>query len=106
MMPAAICIVAPAAQPKLMSRAVLGRAVSSTFEPSYGSIEGYVAAKTLVEGLRRAGSNASQEGLIAGLESLREFNVGGFFIDFSAQKHTGSKYVDMTILTADGRVRR
>ena len=83
-----------------------GRAASPKFEPSYGSMEGYVAARTLVEGLRRAGTNPSQDGLIAGLEGLRDFNLGGFFVDFSAQKHAGSKYVDMTILTEDGRVRR
>jgi hypothetical protein len=69
-------------------------------------MEGYVAARTLVEGLRHAGANPSQDSLITGLESLRDFNLGGFFVDFSAQKHTGSKYVDMTILTEDGRVRR
>jgi len=83
-----------------------GRAASAKFEPSYGSMEGYVAARTLVEGLRRAGTNPSQESLITGLESLHDFNLGGFFVDFSAQKHAGSKYVDMTILTEDGRVRR
>jgi len=83
-----------------------GRAAAPKFEPSYGSMEGYVAARTLVEGLRRAGTNPSQDGLIAGLEGLRDFNLGGFFVDFSAQKHAGSKYVDMTILTEDGRVRR
>ena len=43
--------------------------------------------------------------LIAGLEALREFNLGGFYVDFNPQKHTGSKYVDLTILTADGKVR-
>lgn len=83
-----------------------GRAASSTFDPNYSSIEGYVAAKTLVEGLKRAGGSLAPDGLITGLESLHEFNLGGFFVDFSAQKHNGSKYVDMTILTADGRVRR
>ncbi len=83
-----------------------GRAAAKDFAPSYGSIEGYVAAKTLAEGLRRAGGNLSPDGLIAGLEGMHEFNLGGFFVDFSAQKHNGSKYVDMTILTADGRVRR
>jgi ABC-type branched-subunit amino acid transport system substrate-binding protein len=83
-----------------------GRAVSPKFEPGYSSMEGYVAARTLVEGLRHAGANPSQDSLITGLESLRDFNLGGFFVDFSAQKHTGSKYVDMTILTEDGRVRR
>jgi len=83
-----------------------GRAAAPKFEPSYGSMEGYVAARTLVEGLRRAGTNPSQDGLITGLEGLHDFNLGGFFVDFSAQKHAGSKYVDMTILTEDGRVRR
>jgi branched-chain amino acid transport system substrate-binding protein len=76
------------------------------FEPNYSSIEGYTAAKTVVEGLRRAGSNPTPESLIAGLESLHDFNLGGFFVDFGPQKHTGSKYVDLVILTADGHVRR
>jgi ABC-type branched-subunit amino acid transport system substrate-binding protein len=80
-------------------------AFGDKFEPSYGSLEGYVAAKTVVEGLRRGSNNTSPESLITGLESLREFNLGGFFVDFSPTKHTGSKYVDLTILTADGRVR-
>ena len=35
-----------------------GKAVAGDkFEPNYSSIEGYVAAKTLVEGLKRAGSS-------------------------------------------------
>jgi ABC-type branched-subunit amino acid transport system substrate-binding protein len=80
-------------------------ALGDKFDPSYTSMEGYVAAKTIVEGLRRGGNNASPESLIAGLESLHEFNLGGFFVDFGPQKHTGSRYVDLTILTADGRVR-
>ena len=83
-----------------------GRAANAAFAPNYSSMEGFVAAKTLVEGMRRAGGGLSHETLIGGLESLRDFNLGGFFVDFSAQKHTGSKYVDMTILTADGNVRR
>ena len=80
-------------------------ALGDKFDPNYTSIEGFVAAKTIVEGLRRSGGSASPEGLIGALETLREFNLGGFFVDFGPQKHTGSKYVDLTILTADGRVR-
>jgi len=76
------------------------------FEPSYGSIEGYVAAKTLVEGLRRAGPNATADSLIAGLESMHDVDLGGYFVDFSAQKHVGSRFVDMTILDARGKIRR
>lgn len=76
------------------------------FEPNYSSMEGFVAARTFAEGLKRAGAGAGTDGLITGLESLRDLNLGGFFVDFSPTKHTGSKYVDLTILTADGHVRR
>ncbi|MDQ2927720.1 MAG: ABC transporter substrate-binding protein [Pseudomonadota bacterium] len=80
--------------------------LGAKLDPNYSSMEGFVAAKTVVEGLRRGGNNATSENLIAGLESMHEFNLGGFFVDFSPQKHTGSKYVDLVILTAEGRVLR
>jgi len=81
-------------------------AAGDKFEPNYSSIEGYIAAKTLVEGLRRAGNNPTAEALVASLESLHDLNLGGFFVDFNPQKHTGSKFVELTILTGDGHVRR
>ena len=80
-------------------------AAGDKFDPNYSSMEGYVAAKAMVEGLRRAGARPTVDGLIAGLESMRELNLGGFVVDFGPQKHTASKYVDLTILSADGRVR-
>jgi branched-chain amino acid transport system substrate-binding protein len=81
------------------------RAAGAGNEPSYGGMEGYIAAKTLIEGLRRAGNNPSSESLITGLESLHDVDLGGFFINFGPQKHAGSKFVEMTMLTEDGRIR-
>ena len=78
---------------------------SDKFEPNYSSMEGYVAAKVVVEAMRRGGAPSS-ESLITGMEALRDFNTGGFYVDFSPTKHTGSKFVELTILTAEGRVRR
>lgn len=75
-------------------------------EPNYSTMEGFVAAKVFAKGLERAGKDVSREGLIAGLENLHDVDLGSFFVDFNARKHTGSSYVDMTILTQDGRVRR
>jgi branched-chain amino acid transport system substrate-binding protein len=75
------------------------------FEPNYSSIEGFVAAKTFSEAAKRISGTPSPEALITSLESLRELNLGGFFVDFSAAKHTGSRFVDLTILSADGKVR-
>jgi branched-chain amino acid transport system substrate-binding protein len=82
------------------------RAATGRVDMNYSSLEGYVAAKVLVEGLRRAGPHPSREMLVAGLERLHEYDAGGFFVNFSAAKHTGSSYVDLTILTGDGRVRQ
>jgi ABC-type branched-subunit amino acid transport system substrate-binding protein len=76
------------------------------FEPNYSSIEGFVAAKTFSEALKRMTGAPSADALIASLESLRELNLGGFFVDFNANKHMGSRYVDLTILSGDGKVRR
>jgi branched-chain amino acid transport system substrate-binding protein len=76
------------------------------FEPNYSSIEGFVAAKTFSEALKRMSGAPTTETLIGALESLRELNLGGFFVDFSATKHTASRYVDLTILSGDGKVRR
>jgi ABC-type branched-subunit amino acid transport system substrate-binding protein len=83
-----------------------GLAAGNSFAPNYSSIEGYVAAKVLVEGIKHAGSKPTPESLVSGLESLSQLDLGGFLLDFSAEKHTGSKFVDMTILSADGKVHR
>ncbi|HEU4458928.1 MAG TPA: ABC transporter substrate-binding protein [Methylibium sp.] len=75
------------------------------FEPNYSSIEGYVAAKVFAEGLKRA-SGAGREDLVNGLETLRDHDLGGFFVDFNPRKHTGSSFAEMTLLDREGRVRR
>lgn len=75
-------------------------------KPNYSGMEGYIAAKVLVEGLSRAGKNLNKEGFIQALESIKNWNLGEFFISFGPEKHTASAFVDMTLLTPDGRVRR
>ena len=73
--------------------------------PNYSSMEGYVAAKLFVEGLRRAGRNPSRDSLIAGLEAVQNLDLGGFLVGYSGHNHVGSRFVDLSMLTDDGRVR-
>ncbi|MBC7500150.1 MAG: ABC transporter substrate-binding protein, partial [Herminiimonas sp.] len=47
---------------------------------SYAAMEGFVNAKVLVEGLRRAGRNLSRESFIRGLESMQRVDLGGVLI--------------------------
>ena len=81
-------------------------AAPTKVQPNYSSIEGYVAGRVLLEGLRRAGAAITREALIAGLESMQSFDLGGFVVDFGPRKHVGSSFVDLTILDGNGRVRR
>jgi ABC-type branched-subunit amino acid transport system substrate-binding protein len=72
---------------------------------NFSSMEGYVAARVLVDGLKRAGAKPSRESLITGLESLSGQSVAGFAVSFSADDHVASRFVEMSMLTGDGRVR-
>jgi len=74
--------------------------------PNYSSMEGYLAAKVLAEGLKRAGRNPSREALINGLESIQNASFGGFSVNFGPKEHVASRYVDLSMLTEDGKVRR
>jgi ABC-type branched-subunit amino acid transport system substrate-binding protein len=73
---------------------------------NYSSLEGYLAAKVFTEGLKRAGKNPNRDALITGLESIQRADFGGFMVDFGGRDHVASSYVDLSMLTGDGKVRR
>ena len=74
-------------------------------QPNYSSMEGYVAARVFTEGLREAGGRATRETLVSGLEALGNTTVGGFAVNFGANSHVGSRFVELSMLTGDGRVK-
>lgn len=75
-------------------------------EMSYTSFEEFVGAKVLVEGLRRAGPNASREKVVRALETLSAYDVGGFTLHFSPTNRIGSRFVEITVIGKDGRLLR
>lgn len=74
--------------------------------PNYSSMEGYVAAKVFTEGLKRAGRNPTREAFITSMESIQGVNLGGFNVGFGARDHVASHFVELSMLTEDGKVRR
>ena len=72
---------------------------------SSSSFEEYLAARVLVEGLRRA-KTLTRAGVIAGLESLEKFDLGGHVINFGQNNRLGSHFVEMASLRRDGRLIR
>ena len=73
-------------------------------ELSYTSLEGFIAARIFVEALKRGG-DSSREALIRAIEGMRDISLGGFPVFFSAENHSASKFVELTVLTRDGQVR-
>lgn len=74
-------------------------------EPSFSSLEGYINARVLVAGLRKAGGNVTPAGLITAMESLGEIDINGFRVRYSKSAHTGSTFVDTVVARKDGRFR-
>ncbi|HEY9104613.1 ABC transporter substrate-binding protein [Chitinimonas sp.] len=71
----------------------------------YPSMEGYLGARILVEGLKRAGRDLTRDKLINALESLGDYDLGGFRVKFSGSNHNGSQFIDMTVLDSNGKIR-
>lgn len=67
--------------------------------PNFVSLEGYINAKVLVEGLRRAGPDLDREGFIDAIESIQELDLGiGNPLSFSPRDHQGLERVYFTHL--------
>ena len=73
-------------------------------KPNYTSLESYIAARVLVEAMRRAGAGASPERIVAALDGMASFDLGGYEIGFTATNHNGSRFVDTAVVTAGGKL--
>jgi ABC-type branched-subunit amino acid transport system substrate-binding protein len=69
---------------------------------NFSSLEGFIVAKAFGEGLKRAGRDLTRERLIAALESGR-VDLGDFVVGFSPTNHSGSQFVDLTIIGRGGK---
>ena len=75
-------------------------------ELSYTSLEEFIGAKVLVEGLRKAGANPTREKVINALATLRKYDVGGFTVSFAPDNRIGSRFVEVTIIGKNGTLQR
>jgi ABC-type branched-subunit amino acid transport system substrate-binding protein len=69
-------------------------------------MEGFAAAKVLVEGLRRAGPKPTPTALRDALEGMHKFDLGGLEVSYSANDHSGLDFADLSIIGSDGKFMR
>ncbi len=67
-------------------------------------LESCIAAKVLTEAMRRA-KKPDARGLLESLQTLGAYDAGGFKVSYSAASHHGSKYVELGMVTREGRLR-
>jgi ABC-type branched-subunit amino acid transport system substrate-binding protein len=68
----------------------------------YGHLEGYVTAKALLLALRAAGRELTRAGFVRALHGLND-DLGGLRIRYAPGDHEGSRFVDLSMATGDGR---
>lgn len=73
---------------------------------SYISLEGFLTAKVIVEGLRRAGPALTREKFMTALEGFRNLDLGGLYLSYSPTDHIGLKKVEITVVDSGGNVLR
>lgn len=77
-------------------------AKAKNVEITHTAFEGYIAAHVLVEALQRAGPELSPAHIVTALESMNKVNLGGFIVSFSPDQHSGSNYVDISMVRSTG----
>lgn len=81
-------------------RRALGKYFPSE-QPNFVSLEGFVDAMVMVEGLKRAGKDLTRDGLMHGIESIHDFDLGigpQLKLNYSAKSHKGFDHVIPTVV--------
>lgn len=67
------------------------------------SMEGYIAARIVVMGLRKAGRDLTRLKFVQALETVNSQDVGDYNLNYSQSNHNGSSFVDLTLIDRNGK---
>ncbi len=73
-------------------------------EPDFVSLEGYLAGRLVVEGLRLAGPRPTPQGFLQALREAETIDLGGFLLRYGDADNQGSDHVYLTLIDEQGRV--
>jgi len=77
--------------------------------PSYESVEGYMAARSFAEGVRRSlagGGKPDRAGLQKAFESMTDYDLGGFHVNLRSKKYQSIRTIDLISIMPDGKILR
>jgi ABC-type branched-subunit amino acid transport system substrate-binding protein len=70
--------------------------------PSHLTLEGFMAAKLLVEGLKHAGASPTRETILASMQRMGRVDLGGFSVDLARNGRDRGAFVDIAMIRRDG----
>ena len=73
---------------------------------SYAMMEGYIAAKVIVEAVRRQGPRPTREGMATTLDAMDSYDLGGYAVGFKPNQRSGSRFVELSIISGAGKIRQ
>ncbi len=79
------------------------RAINQT-EFTQGGFEGYINTLVLAEGIERAGRDITRAKLRGALAGLSSLDLGGLALGFTSAPYVASKFVDLGVVGAGGRL--
>jgi ABC-type branched-subunit amino acid transport system substrate-binding protein len=74
-------------------------------ELNYTNLESCIAAKVLVEAMRRAGREVTRETLYKGFNALGQYDTGGYVVHFGPNERHGSSFVELAVISKGGQFR-
>jgi branched-chain amino acid transport system substrate-binding protein len=88
----------------VLVRELQADAAAAKLKSNVYMLEGYIAAWTFTEALRKAGKDPTRAKLRKALDTMQDLNLGGFRLHFDGDR-VGSKLVELSLIDATGRVR-
>ena len=79
------------------------KAAGVALEPSHLALEGYINARVFAEALRRAGRNPSRSSFIESVWGIKRHDLGGFEVSFTDSASNASRFVELTLVSREGR---
>ncbi len=72
--------------------------------PSHLTLEGFIAAKYLVQAMKKAGGEFTPGQLASVLDAGSEIDLGGFYLAHSSDDRRGSNLVDVNVINRNGKL--
>lgn len=79
------------------------KAADITLEPSHLALEGYINTMVFAEALRRTGKLLTHSAFIDSTWSRLRHDLGGFDGSFSDSSRSASRFVELTMVSRNGR---